>query len=219
MPSIKAEPLLLSALLLAGSLPLLGGCAPAVVVGTAYGATVVHERRSAQTIVDDEWIELQGKTLYYQNRDIDRQSRMTITSYNHVALLTGQADNAEVSQRYAQMISQLPKVRKVFNEVSIGPRISLAQESTDALITSRAKIAIGGGRGIEDFDATRIKVVTEDGVIYLMGLVTPEEADVTADVVRRLPGVKRVVKMFEYVQPKQQARSVPSDPERTSSPI
>ena len=219
MPSIKAEPLLLSALLLAGSLPLLGGCAPAVVVGTAYGATVVHERRSPQTILDDEWIELQGKKLYYENRDIDKQSRMTITSYNYVALLTGQADNAEVSQRYAQMISQLPKVRKVYNEVSIGPRISLAQESTDALITSRAKIAIGGGRGIEDFDATRIKVVTEDGVVYLMGLVTPEEADVTADVVRRLPGVERVVKMFEYVQPKQQARSLPSDPERTRSPV
>jgi len=219
MPSIKAEPLLLSALLLAGSLPLLGGCAPAVVVGTAYGATVVHERRSPQTVLDDEWIELQGKKLYYENRDIDKQSRMTITSYNYVALLTGQADNAEVSQRYAQMISRLPKVRKVYNEVSIGPRISLAQESTDALITSRAKIAIGGGRGIEDFDATRIKVVTEDGVVYLMGLVTPEEADVTADVVRRLPGVERVVKMFEYVQPKQQARSLPGDPERRSSPV
>jgi len=219
MPSIKAEPLLLSALLLAGSLPLLGGCAPAVVVGTAYGATVVHERRSPQTVLDDEWIELQGKKLYYENRDIDKQSRMTITSYNYVALLTGQADNAEVSQRYAQMISQIPKVRKVYNEVSIGPRISLAQESTDALITSRAKIAIGGGRGIEDFDATRIKVVTEDGVVYLMGLVTPEEADVTADVVRRLPGVERVVKMFEYVQPKQQARSLPGDPERRSSPV
>jgi len=219
MPSIKAEPLLLSALLLAGSLPLLGGCAPAVVVGTAYGATVVHERRSPQTVLDDEWIELQGKKLYYENRDIDKQSRMTITSYNYVALLTGQADNAEVSQRYAQMISQIPKVRKVYNEVSIGPRISLAQESTDALITSRAKIAIGGGRGIEDFDATRIKVVTEDGVVYLMGLVTPEEADVTADVVRRLPGVERVVKMFEYVQPKQQAKSRPGDPERRSSPV
>jgi len=219
MPSIKAEPLLLSALLLAGSLPLLGGCAPAVVVGTAYGATVVHERRSPQTVLDDEWIELQGKKLYYENRDIDKQSRMTITSYNYVALLTGQADNAEVSQRYAQMISQIPKVRKVYNEVSIGPRISLAQESTDALITSRAKIAIGGGRGIEDFDATRIKVVTEDGVVYLMGLVTPEEADVTADVVRRLPGVERVVKMFEYVQPKQQAKSRPGAPERRSSPV
>jgi len=210
MPSIKAEFRAFCLLLLAAAVPLLNGCAPAAVVGSAYGATVLHDRRSPQTILDDEMIELQGKQVYYQNREIDKQSRMTITSYNHVALLTGQAETAEVRRRYAELVSRLPKVRKVYNEVSVGPRISVTQEGTDALITSRAKVAIGGGRGIEDFDATRIKVVTEDGVVYLMGLVTPKEAEVTTDVVRRLPGVQRVVKMFEYVQPQRQSRSVAS---------
>jgi len=201
MPSIRVEPLLLTALFAAGTAPLLGGCGPALVAGTAYGATVIHERRPPQVVLDDEVIELQAKHLYLQNRDVADHSRIAVTSYNHVVLLTGQADSAEVAHQFAEQVSRLPKVRRIYNEVEIGPRISLSQEGKDALITSRAKIAVGGGRGIEDFDATRIKVVTEDGVVYLMGLVTRKEGEVTADVVRRLPGVKRVVKIFEYVQP------------------
>jgi osmotically-inducible protein OsmY len=180
---------------------LLQGCAPAAVVGTAYGASVVHERRSAATVLDDEVIELKAKHLYLQNPAIDQASRISVTSYNYAVLLTGQADSAEVSREFAQLVSRLPKVRKVYNEVQVGPRISLMQESEDALITSRAKIAIGGGRGIKDFDATRVKIVTEDGVVYMMGLVTREEAETATDIVRRLPGVTRVVRMFEYIGP------------------
>jgi osmotically-inducible protein OsmY len=124
-----------------------------------------------------------------------------VTSYNYRVLLTGQTDKAEAKAEFAQIVSRIPKVTQVYNEVQVGPRISLAQESEDALITSRAKIAIGGGRGIEGFDATRVKIVTEDGVVYLMGLVTQEEAETTSDTVRRLPGVRRVVRMFEYIEP------------------
>jgi len=178
---------------------LLQACAPAAVVGTAYGASVLHERRSAGTVLDDEVIELKAKHLFYQTPEIEQTSRISVTSYNYAALLTGQADDAEVRRRFAETVSSMPMVRKVYNEVEIGPRISLAQESQDALITSRAKIAIGGGRGIKDFDATRVKIVTENGVVYLMGLVTHEEAETTADIARRLPGVKRVVKLFEYI--------------------
>jgi osmotically-inducible protein OsmY len=214
MPSIRVESLLLSALLAAGAVPLLGGCAPAAVVGTAYGASVIHDRRPAQVVLDDEVIELQAKHLYLQARELSDHSRIAVTSYNHIALLTGQADTAAVARGFAEEVSRLPKVRRVHNEVQVGPRISLARESTDALITSRAKIAIGGGRGIEDFDATRIKVVTEDGVVYLMGLVTQQEGDVTAEVVRRLPGVKRVVKIFEYVEPRPTTAARPATRQR-----
>jgi osmotically-inducible protein OsmY len=199
---MKPETLLLTAALtLLSAAPLLTACAPTVVVGTAYGASVIHERRPAQVVLDDEVIELKAKHAYHRHPDIANHSRIAITSYNHVALLTGQAESADVSRRYAEIVSRLPKVRRVYNEVVVGERISWTQEGTDTLITSRAKVAIGGGRGIEDFDATRIKVVTEDGVVYLMGLVTVEEAEVTTEVVRRLPGVTRVVKLFEYVQP------------------
>jgi osmotically-inducible protein OsmY len=79
--------------------------------------------------------------------------------------------------------------------------ISLKQLTTDAYLTSRAKLAIQSV-DLPGFDALRVKIVTENGVVYLMGLVTPEEADATAEKVRRIPGVTRVVKIFEYVEPK-----------------
>ncbi len=183
----------------------LQGCAPAAVIGTAYGASVIHERRSASTVLDDEMIEIKAKHLFFQTPEIEQASRISITSYNYWVLLTGQADSAEVSQQFADMVSRLPKVTKVYNEVQIGPPISLTQQSKDALITSRAKVAIGGGLGIKGFDATRVKIVTEDAVVYLMGLVTREEAEAATEVVRRLPGVARVVKMFEYIEPKTDA--------------
>jgi osmotically-inducible protein OsmY len=178
----------------------LQGCAPVAVVGSAtYGAAVLHERRSAGTVLDDEVIEAKATHLFYQTPEVEQASRISATSYNSAVLLTGQAESNAVSRKYAQIVSQIPKVTRVFNEVQIGKPISLTQESQDALITTRAKIAIGGGRGIEGFDATRVKVVTEDGVVYLMGLVTRQEADTTTDVVRRLPNVRRVVKLFEYI--------------------
>lgn len=200
MPSLpKPNWTILFILAVMPSAALLQACAPAAVVGTAYGASVLHERRSPGTVVDDEVIELKAKHLFFQDPAVEQASRISVTSYNYTVLLTGQADNAAVRQRFAETVSSLPLVKKVYNEVEIGPSISLAQESQDALISSRAKIAIGGGKGIEDFDATRVKIVTENGVVYLMGLVTEQEADTTTDVVRRLPGVKQVVKLFEYV--------------------
>jgi len=185
----------------AGLAALLQGCAPAVVVGTAYGASVIHERRSASTLLDDELIEVKAKHLYFQTPEVEQASQISITSYNYAVLLTGQADSAAARKQFAEIVSRIPKVTKVYNEVQLGPPISLAQASQDALISSRAKVAIGGGKGVEGFDATRVKVVTENGVVYLMGLVTPEEADTATDVVRRLPGVVRVVKLFEYIEP------------------
>jgi osmotically-inducible protein OsmY len=203
MPSLPPTKLIVGLTLstLAASVPLLQGCAPAAVVGTAYGASVLHERRTPSTVLDDEVIELKAKHLYLQTPEIDQASRISVTSYNYRVLLTGQAENTEAKAEFAGIVSRIPKVAEVYNEVQVGPRISLAQESEDTLITSRAKIAIGGGRGVEGFDATRVKIVTEDGVVYLMGLVTQEEAETASDTVRRLPGVKRVVRMFEYIEP------------------
>lgn len=194
-----ALPLLL--LLTLPSIVPLTGCAPMAVMGTAMGARVVHDRRSPQTLLDDEIIETRAMVLFFQHQDIARRSRIRASSFNHRVLLTGQADDPAVARRFAELISALPNVREVYNEVEIGPRIGLTQQATDAGISARANIAIGGGRGLEDFDMTRVKIITENGVVFLMGLVSPEEGDLTADVVRRLPGVQRVVKVFEYIDP------------------
>jgi osmotically-inducible protein OsmY len=190
--------LLIAAVIASGTLP---GCGPAIVVGASYGAAVMYDRRDDRTVLDDEVIELQARHAYLQNPDISKQSQLKVTSYNYTALITGQAETTEISDRFAHVVSQLPKVRQVYNEAEIGPMISFKQLTTDAYLTSRAKLAIQSV-DLPGFDALRVKIVTENGVVYLMGLVTPEEADATAEKVRRIPNVTRVVKIFEYVEPK-----------------
>jgi len=192
-----------AALLIAAAVApaLLQGCGPAIVVGASYGAAVMYDRRDDRTVFDDEVIEFQARDAYLKNPDISKHSQLKVTSYNYTALITGQAETEQISGRFAHVVSQVPKVKQVYNEAEIGPMISLKQLTTDAYLTSRAKLAIQS-IDLPGFDALRVKIVTENGVVYLMGLVSPEEADATAEKVRRIPGVTRVVKIFEYVEPK-----------------
>jgi osmotically-inducible protein OsmY len=198
----RLGPLLsVAALLAATALPVsLSGCAPLVVAGATYTAAVVYDRRSADVVLDDEVIELQAKDAFLSNPDFRKHSNLSATSYAHTVLITGQADSAEIADRYAHVVAQLPKVKQVYNEAEIGPNIGFKQASKDVAITSRAKLAIQSIK-LPGFDTLRVKVITENGVVYLMGLVTPEEADATAEKVRRIPGVQRVVKVFEYIEP------------------
>jgi osmotically-inducible protein OsmY len=204
--SLAAPTLLL--IVAAAALPvLLSGCAAVVVAGAAaYGAAVVYDRRSADVVLDDEVIEVQARNAYLGNPDLHKHSQLRATSYAHTVLITGQAETPEIADRFARVVAQLPKVKQVYNEAEIGPKLSLGQISQDALITSRAKLAIQSVN-IPGFDTLRVKVITENGVVFLLGLVTPEEGDGAAEQVRRVPGVKRVVKIFEYIEPKR-----PTDP-------
>jgi len=191
---------LLIALVLSLTLPLLQGCPVVVVGGVAAGASVAHERRDSRTVLEDEHTEHTAAQLVIDNPDINLHSRISATSYNHVVLLTGQAETQRISDRYAGLVAELPNVKKVINEVTIGPWASFSRESEDALITSRVKIALIE-IDIPGFDATRVKVVTEEGVVFLMGLVSTAEADATAEKARYVPGVSKVIKIFEYIEP------------------
>lgn len=188
------------ALILGLTLPLLQGCPAVVVGGVAAGASVAHERRDSRTVLEDEHTEHTAAQLIIDNPDINMHSRISATSYNHLMLLTGQAETQQISDRYARLVAELPNVRKVINEVTIGPWASFARESEDAVITSRVKFALTK-IDIPGFDATRVKVVTEEGVVFLMGLVHPNEADAAAEKARYVPGVIKVIKIFEYIEP------------------
>jgi osmotically-inducible protein OsmY len=201
-----------AALLAAATLPAaLTGCAPVIVAGAAYTGAVIYDRRSADVVLDDELIELQAKDVYFKNPDLRKHSNLRAISYAHTVLIVGQAETAEIADRYARVVAQLPKVQQVYNEAEVGPNIGFKQASKDAMLTSRAKLAIQSVH-LPGFDALRVKVVTEDGVVYLMGLVTPEEADAAAEKVRRVPGVQRVVKIFEYIEPNRSQADVRSGP-------
>jgi osmotically-inducible protein OsmY len=187
-------------LILGFGVALLQGCAVLAVGGVAAGASVAHERRQPLTVLQDEHTEHSAAQLLIDHPDINMHSRLAITSYNQLVLLTGQAETQAISDRFAQMVARLPKVKKVVNEVTIGPSASFARESEDALITSRVKLALTQ-INIPGFDATRVKVVTEEGTVYLMGLVHPSEGKEAAEKARHVPGVVKVIKVFEYIEP------------------
>ena len=175
------------------------GCAPLVIGGAAAaGGAVAYSRRSAGTMVDDEKIEIQALRSVRTDDEIGRSLHISIISYNGVVLMVGQAPTQDIRNRAETLVSGVPKVRLVHNEMIIAAPSSLATRSSDTITTSRVKTSILGISKGEDSPGLRTKVVTENGIVYLMGLLTHNEADAVTEAARQVGGVQRVVKLFEY---------------------
>jgi osmotically-inducible protein OsmY len=175
----------------------LNGCAAAVLGGAATGAAVAHDRRTAGTVIEDQSIELKAGQALRDDQEINESAHVNVTSYNLVVLVSGEAPNESVRERIINIVRDIPKVTHVYNELTIGSPSTLTSRSSDTLITSKVKTRLFG---LENFDATRVKVVTEKGVVYLMGLLTKEESDRVTEAARRVGGVQKVVKLFQYVE-------------------
>ena len=186
---------LLSLVLIAS---LLGGCTALVVGGATTGAVAAHDRRTIGTFIEDKEIHIKALRILHSDEELQQLSNIDITVYNLQVLLTGQAANAEIVARFADKVARIPRVRKVYNEVSIGAENTWSDAAADAYLTSRVKLALFDV-GIEGFDPLRVKVVSSNGTVYLMGLLTPDEADAVTEKVSFVSGVKKVVKLFEYL--------------------
>ena len=189
----------LSLILLACAPLLLQACAPAVVVGGGTAAMAVHDRRTAGDFIEDQNIEFKAYNRISADKELSSRSHISVTSYNRVVLLTGQTPTPELRARAEELVRGIRNVRRVHNELTIAAPNSLGVRSTDTWITTKVKTALFRIDKLPDFDPTRVKVVTENGTVYLMGLLTPEEAEAVVDVVRQIKGVQRVVKIFEYI--------------------
>jgi len=183
--------LLLSVTLLSA---LLSACAPAMFGGVIGTAMVATDRRTSGAQVDDEAIEIRSAAAMREN--FGTNTRVNITGYNRQVLLTGEVANDQQRLQAEQLVSKLPNVRSIVNELAVGPASSLSDRSSDALITARVKAAMVD---TEDVFANVYKVVTERGTVYLMGRVTQREAQRATEVARGVSGVKRVVRVFEYL--------------------
>lgn len=182
------------AALLAGSF-LLQGCAPLLVTGAAAGALMATDRRSSGMYLEDENIEWR---VFARLRGDFAGAHVNATSYNRRVLLTGEVPTEPMKQQVEQAVRGVLNVRDVVNELQVAGASSLASRGNDALITSNVKALMvnNGGR----FSPTHVKVLTEAGTVYLMGLVTQAEGDAAVEVARGASGVSRVVKVFEYVK-------------------
>jgi osmotically-inducible protein OsmY len=183
----------LAALLLVASVAALYGCAAAVVGGAVAGGYLVGEdRRPAAVLAEDQDMEVRIK-----NRINDKypDAHVNSTSYNRLVLLTGEAPSAEAKSEIERIAREVPKVRGIYNELTVGPAAALSSRTNDAYITSKVKARfVDNGK----FNPVHVKVVTENGVVYLMGIVKRPEADTATQIARTTSGVKRVVRVFEY---------------------
>jgi osmotically-inducible protein OsmY len=181
------------------ALSTLAGCAPVVIGGAATTGAALHGRRTIGTFVDDESIELKARIAILENKELNSQIHINIISYNGVVLMVGQAPTEALRQQAESIVAKTEKVRLVHNEMTIAAPNSMITRSSDSLITAKVKTALFNIKGLEDFDPTRVKVVTEDGVVYLMGMVYRREADAVSDQARTISGVEKIVKLFEYL--------------------
>jgi osmotically-inducible protein OsmY len=176
---------------------ILQGCAAAVVGGAATTAMVAHDRRTTGIIVEDQSIELKANDALNHDPET-KQSRIHVTSYNKVVLLTGQASSEAVRSKAEQIVGKVAQVRRVVNELEVGSTASLGEDTRDVALTTEVKLRLTKIK-LPDFDPLRVKVVTERGTVFLMGLVTRQEAQAVTNEVRYISGIRRVVKVFEYI--------------------
>jgi osmotically-inducible protein OsmY len=186
-----------SLLLIFPSLLLSSGCvAPVLVAGAAGGASVANDKRSNQTMIDDELIETKAKDAIYAAPKRAKRIHINITSYNHVVLLTGEALSRDTRHKVVDIARHIDKVRRVHNEIRIADLTDFRARTNDSWITSKVKSKMLTAKG---FPSTRIKVVTENGSVYLMGLVNKKTGQQAAHIASEVSGVKRVIKLFEYL--------------------
>lgn len=177
---------------------LLQGCFTLAAGGIAAGALSINDRRSVGDQVDDENVEWKARKLQLENF---KDAHMNVTSFNLQMLLTGEVPTEQMKKEMTVSMQKIPKVRTVTNEMVIGGNSALTARTSDTLTTASVKTRFIGSK---QFSTNHIKVVTEAGTVFLMGLVTREEGDAAADIARNTSGVARVVKVFEYTDAPQQ---------------
>lgn len=176
----------------------LSGCGAVLVGGVTAGAVVAHDRRTPGTVVDDKQITLRANDILRNSPEIRSRSNISITTYNLKVLLTGQAASAQDVASFAAQVAQLPRVSHVYNEVEVGAEATWGDTANDAYLTSKVKVALFDVK-LDDFDPLRVTVTTSKGTVYLMGLVTRQEADAVTETVRYVSGVQKVVRLFDYI--------------------
>lgn len=189
---------------------LLVGCAPLLLGGAVVGGTmIVTDRRSSATQLEDQLIEVKANSRIREV--VGERGRASSTSYNRLVLLTGdvvtEADKAAIEQA----ISKVDNVKSVVNELVVMGSLSLGSRTNDALISTKVKASIVDTK---DLYANSVKVVTERGVVYLLGRVTEREATQAANVARGVSGVQKVVRVFEILSDAELAELQPKSASR-----
>lgn len=176
---------------------LLQGCAPAAfVAGAAAGGSVIYDNRSTNAMLMDHDITYTAENKISADVQLKESASISVATFNGIVLLTGQAPTPALRTKAESLVKSVPHIRLVYNEITIEKPISNVAEANDAWITSKVKTVLFAERNL---NSTQLKIVTENGVVYLMGLTTRSQAQLATDRTRTVTGVRKVVKLFEYI--------------------
>jgi len=185
----------------------LQGCFPVVAAGAGTAVLSSIDRRTSGTQLEDEGIELRSN-----NRISERYGdkvHVNVTSYNRAVLLSGEAPDAAAKAEIEKLVRGVPNVRAVTNDLAVAGVSSLGARSNDAILTSKVKARfVDAGK----FNPVHVKVVSESSVVYLLGIVTEREAADATEIARTTGGAKKVVRLFEFCKPTDEACRPPESP-------
>ena len=190
---LNTKKITLSLILSATLITQFTACVPVVVGGAAASGAMAADRRTSGIYIEDENIEL--KALKLMETNLGEHAHVNVTSYNRNVLLTGEVPTAESKTKAESLVKEITNIRNMTNEIAISPKSSIGSRSNDSYLTSKIKTKFVTEN---KFPANYVKVVTENSVVYLIGIVTQAEADAAAEIARNTSGVTKVVKVFEY---------------------
>jgi osmotically-inducible protein OsmY len=179
---------------LLASLASLSACAPLIVGGAVMTGVMATDRRTTGTQVEDESIEF--KVANAVRQDLGDRVHLNVTSFNRQVLLSGEVRTAADKERAEKLAQSQENVNSVVNDLAVMPVSTLTQRSKDTVTTGRVKAAFVDAK---DLQVNAVKVVTERGIVYLMGRVTSREAKRATDIARSIGGVTKVVRVFEEI--------------------
>lgn len=174
----------------------IAGCSTIV---SSTRETPIEENEGRRTIgnfIEDNSIEFKAKVNINKGSQALSQSNINVNSFNGQVLLTGQVPDQRIKAEATEVVGQLREIRKIHNELEIAGPSSLMIRANDTYLTGRVKAQLLADNRTQGM---RIKVVSENGTVFLMGLVSRQEGEMAVDVVRNIVGVNRIVKVFEYI--------------------
>jgi osmotically-inducible protein OsmY len=153
-----------------------------------------HDRRTSGTIVDDQAITIKANLAIAKNKSVWKESHISTLSYNNSLLLVGQTKSHGNKNQIEKILQPISEIGNIYNQITISDPIPLKTRASDTWITTQVKAKLIASR---DVGINRVKVITEDSTVYLMGKLTADEEKITLDLARRIPGVNKVVAVIE----------------------
>lgn len=172
-------------------------CALQSCVNAAFtGAQAVYSRHSIQNSLSDQYIMMKAERAIYIDSNHFQNTNVSVSSFNGIVLISGQVENKAQKIEIENIVKKLPGVKEIHDVVTFSTPSSALTRVSDSWITTKIKTKL---IATNDVDPSQIKVVTENGVVYLIGIVPPEQADIAVDLARTTQGVQSVVKVFSYI--------------------